>query len=108
MAKWTFRHGDVPISSVSCIPKGAKKIEFTDSFPVAFGEVTGHHHSLYPTKKKDMKVYKKDNVYFVHCLVEVPLRHQEHKEIFIPPGFWKFGREVERDPFLDNISQVAD
>ena len=108
MTNWLARHGDIPVFSVGSIPKDAEGIKFDGSFPVAFGEVTFHHHSLFPTRDTDMKVYKKDNVYFVHCLVDVPLRHQEHKEIVIPKGFWGFGREVQRDPFLDSISKVKD
>lgn len=108
MTQWFARHGDIPIFSVDSIPKDAEKIKFDGSFPIAFGEVTGHHHSLFPVKSKDMKVFKKNNVYFIQCIVDVPLRHQEHKEIVIPKGIWKFGREVQRDPFMDTLSKTQD
>ena len=79
-------------------------METKEELTVALGESTGHHHTLYGS----VKTLQKDGVYFAYLKEETPLRHQEHKEIVIPKGFQMFGREVERDPFLDAISKVQD
>lgn len=102
-----YRHGDVTLHSVGSIPKEAVEIQHDGSFTIALGESTGHHHTLYATKEQ-MKVYKVGNTYFIKTEVEVPLRHQEHKEIMIPVGTWGVGFEEERDPFLDAIRRVQD
>lgn len=99
---WIARQGDVPIFSVERMPEGTT-IQ-ADELTVALGEVTGHHHTLYGP----LNTMQKDGVHFAELHQNTPLRHQEHKEIVIPKGFMMFGREVERDPFLDTISKVQD
>ena len=103
-----IRHGDVPFHRIESIPSEAEKIESGMTFTVAFGEATLHHHTLYPTKKEDMEVYKLGNTYIVNLSVDVPLRHQEHKEIVVPAGIWTVGFEEEYDPFMKNIRKVID
>lgn len=102
MTKWIARHGDVPAFKITQ-PKKAnlkKKSQVT----VALGESTGHHHTLYADLEHDIV----DGVHVVNLTTNTPLRHQQHKEIEIPKGFYAFGREVEYDPFLRTISQVQD
>ena len=101
-----MRQGDVLIVPISALPEG-ESLTHDGTFTIALGEVTGHHHTLY-AKKGDMEVRKIGNTCFVEMKVDVPLRHQEHKEIVIPRGLWAFGFETERDPFLDSIRQVQD
>ena len=99
-----IRQGDVLFYPISSLPKG--KIENMKECTVAVGEATGHHHTIYA--KKDMKVLKVDNRYFIQTEVDVPLRHQEHEEVIIPKGIWSVGWEIERDPFKDQMRKTQD
>lgn len=103
----TVRHGDVPLHKISKVPKGAEKLEHDGQFTLAWGEVTGHHHTLY-AKKEDMEVYKVGNTFIVDLKVDVPLRHQEHKELIVPAGIWTVGFEEEYDPYLKRMNRVID
>jgi len=102
------RHGDVPLHKIVSVPTGAEKIEHDGSFTLAYGEVTGHHHTLYPEKKEDMTIYKLGNTFVVDLKVDTPLRHQEHEEIVVPKGIWTVGMEEEYDPFLKRLVRVID
>jgi hypothetical protein len=104
----TVRHGDVPLHRIDSLPKGAEKVEHDLSFTLAYGEVTGHHHTLYPAKKEDMEIYKMGSTYIVNLKVDVPLRHQEHKELIVPAGIWTVGMEEEYCPFMKRMNKVVD
>lgn len=104
----TVRHGDVPIHQLAEIPATAEKVEHNGKFTLAWGEVTGHHHTLYAKKKDDMDIYKIGETFFINLKVDVPLRHQEHKEIVIPAGIYGVGMETEYDPYLKRLTRVID
>lgn len=75
----------------SSIPKNAKRVTVR---PLAFGEKTGHHHSLMveePARIEDqVEMYEKDGETFVRVTGEgVRLMHQEHKSHAIPAGDYR-------------------
>lgn len=86
----TFRQGDVMMRT-QAIPADAKRIEVR---PLAYGEKTGHHHSLAvaePLAIEDcVEMFEKDGQIFVRIKDEgVALTHQEHKSHAIPAGDYK-------------------
>ena|ERR1700683_3412724 len=84
------------------IPAGAKKIPLR---PLALGEKTGHHHSLYMEPggvalEEAAEMYElttDDGVkHFLRITVEgVSLQHQEHKTHTIPPGEYEVTIQTE-------------
>ena len=101
------RHGDVPLHKIASVPKDAEKLKHEGSFTLAYGEVTGHHHTLYAAKE-DMTIYKIGDTFVVDLKVDTPLRHQEHEEIIVPKGIWTVGMEEEYDPYLKRMNRVID
>lgn len=101
-----IRHGDVifrPIDKPN--GKAEKKKEYT----VAYGEVTGHHHTLYPMSAGAFLSLFQDGEKRVIDLKESwSLRHQEHDELIIPPGTYEIGIEREYDPFEKAMKKVVD
>lgn len=102
------RHGDVPLHRLADLPVGATKLKHDGSFTLALGEVTGHHHTLYPSSVKDMEVYKVGETFIVHLKVDTPLRHQEHHEVIVPAGIWSVGMEQQYDPFTRRMARTID
>ena len=103
-----FRHGDVLLTSIDAIPKGAKK---SASKTLAEGEVTGHHHTF---TKGGVTLYTPstrsgDALKYVHVTSKTAsLTHQEHKKLEIPQGQYKMTIEREYNPMDKVIRQVMD
>jgi hypothetical protein len=86
----------------SMIPKAAKKIALR---PLALGEKTGHHHSLYvepggvalEDAAELFEVTTHDGVkHFLRISAEgVSLQHQEHKTHAVPPGEYEVVIQTE-------------
>ena len=84
------------------IPKAAKKIALR---PLALGEKTGHHHSLYiepggvaiEEAAELFEVTTEDGVkHFLRITGEgVSLQHQEHKTHSVPPGEYEVVIQTE-------------
>lgn len=104
-----FHHqGDVP-----CYPHKGKvsgeKVKHDGKLTLALGEATGHHHTVYVPKIEDMEAYKTANGGWILKLrTEGIIRHQEHKEIVLPPGTYRVGREREMDWFQKAVRKVVD
>jgi hypothetical protein len=86
---------------ISKIPATAKRIPLR---PLALGEVTGHHHSLYAegsTAVEDLaemfEVETRDGVkHYLRVTGEgVSLQHQEHKTHLVPPGEYEITIQQE-------------
>jgi len=111
MAKQMFRQGDVLIERVSAPELGAKVKRDKGRAVLAYGEVTGHAHAI---AAKGAELYESATetesleVRFLRVLAEggVPLRHEEHATIEIPPGDYRITRQREYAP--DAIRNVAD
>lgn len=101
-----IRHGDVILRPVTAA-QGKK--EEVDEYTLAYGEVTGHHHTLYPlTEGALLMLYKDGDKRFLDLAEPWALRHQEHREIVVPPGLYEIGIEREYDPFERMMRKVVD
>lgn len=81
--------GDVPIIKIAKLSDNAKK---TNNRTVAYGEVTGHHHTIYgecevyETKREiEGQLFPGLEVVVTET---VELRHQEHDTIEMIPGIY--------------------
>ena len=82
-----YRHGDVLITKVSDIPKGAKKK--VDNV-IVYGESTGHAHRLIGGE-----IFTKGNAMFLKVTKKGKLVHEEHKTIELPKGLYAVIRQRE-------------
>jgi len=99
-----YRHGDLLIRQIDKIEKkGKKEKELT----IAYGEATGHHHTLYGSPQAIIEGFD-DKKYFRILGESVELRHQEHKTLKIEPGDYEITYEREYDYFEDEFKKVVD
>jgi hypothetical protein len=101
-----IRHGDVIlIPTEKPSGKGRELKEYT----LAYGEATGHSHHLtnmHPGVLLSLFEYGGKRI--IELEDEWSLRHEEHREIKIPPGCYEIGIEREYDPFQDILREVRD
>ena len=101
-------HGDVILNQVESIPTEAQPKE--DSV-LQEGEHTGHAHRLSATTETETQpyqIYEQDGNLWVDIKETTALRHEEHKEIMLAPGFYRVGIVREFDPFEEIIREVTD
>ncbi len=70
---------------------------------LAYGEATGHHHSL---SAKVANLTERDGKRYLRVLADSPLEHQEHDPILVPKGTYLVVRQVEYAP--EAIRNVQD
>lgn len=105
--KQSYRHGDVDIIAISK-PSNLKEVEFTGEYVLAYGEVTGHTHRLVAIKDA-VKMYKNEQGELIlEVLGEAMLKHEEHKQIDLTPGWYKVGNEREYDWWSLSTRKVID
>lgn len=107
MASWAVRQGDVWVEKVDpqkaaevlAVIK-AQKVEPTKSTVegrtvLAYGEVTGHHHSLETETAHRFEIGG-----MVWLVVDQPtvLEHQEHGPIQLEPGLYEIGIQRQYEP----------
>lgn len=107
--KAPIRQGDVLLVPVDKLPVGqiVKHSELT----LAYGEATGHHHTLYQNADDIRSVVEEviiNGKRFIQLDTEWLLRHQEHKEIRVPPSTYEIIIEREYDPFEQMLKKVVD
>lgn len=102
-----YRHGDVDIREVkeSEVPKNLKKL---DTLTLAFGEATGHHHTLVAEPMRAVVFEDEKGQKWVRLDDKAELTHQEHKTLTIEKGWYLIQIEQEFDPFKDAIQKVRD
>lgn len=92
--------GDVILTKVDALPKNAQPKEGTT---VAYGEVTGHHHTF--TNGQLFQVPTGDQ----YVVLDEPatLTHQEHADQVIQKGIYKV--EIQREfDLVEGVRQVLD
>lgn len=103
------RQGDVFLQA-SQIPTSAQPIEMKGRVVLALGEVTGHAHAFYSDRVRFFRESGSDGVARSFIRVEggdpVPLQHEEHGSIAVPPGEYEVRVQSEYDP--GEIRQVMD
>ena len=104
-----FKHqGDVTIHPYKGSVKG-KELTHNGSYTLAYGEKTGHHHTIAVENPKAMTVQELPNGYVLLTLTEPgTITHQEHLQITVAPGTYRVGHEREKDWFSLTTRQVID
>jgi hypothetical protein len=104
--KTIIRHGDVILIPAN---KELEKTELKKENTIAYGEATGHHHTIYAKDSASgSKVIEFDGKKYLHLFGTCELKHQEHDPIKLPSGVYEIKIERERDPFLNEIKKVVD
>jgi hypothetical protein len=100
-----FRQGDVLIERIERIPVAAVKQPARERIILAYGEATGHHHSLDIGAADWWKLGEEQ---FLDVAGPAPAKvvHQEHHEIELPAGRYRVTRQREYSP--ERIRNVAD
>lgn len=105
-----YRHGDVIIRPItedaykSMVSSQVKKVGST----IAYGEVTGHHHTLANNKAQLLMDPKTRVVTAFKTEQTTKLNHQEHDTINIPKGYYTVSFEREQQPLEQTARQVYD
>lgn len=97
----SIRQGDVILVPVKEIPKSRDVGHLT----LAYGESTGHHHTVYG----NATFFRPDDMPaggYLEVQETSELRHQEHDTVTIPPGLYVVGVQVEDK--AEAIERVAD
>jgi len=100
-----LRQGDVFVESIKSIPAGAKRQENKGKIILAWGEATGHHHSIEVTEATESFVDEAGMLYLA-LKEDTVLTHQEHSEIGISKGFYRVTIQREYSP--EEIRRVLD
>lgn len=93
--------GDVLFTRVEVLPEGAEKRE---TRTVAYGEATGHHHTL----TEPAEVWVLGGKQWVVVPDDAVVEHQEHAPFVLTPGVYKVDLQVQADPFTGIPRRVAD
>jgi len=104
-----FRQGDVYFVKIdNCIKEGYIKVEpKNNSLILAYGEVTGHHHSISLLDYPDVELFEnKDGDMLLNVLNTAVLTHQEHTAIDLAPGKYEVYIQEEYDP--EGMRKVQD
>lgn len=101
-------HGDVVIQRIEKLPDGFSTYEKQEDNALAYGEATGHVHLLEGGKVDVRKIPSHAFNKIVEIAETAVLKHQEHKQITLPPGVYKTWGQEEYDPFGKKLRQVAD
>jgi len=101
-----YRHGDVLLRRVER-PKDVKiEKENVKKHTIAFGEATGHHHTIYAEKINALSGF--DERKYVEIVGKATLKHQEHKALSIDSGTYEIVIEHEHDYFSEETRRVVD
>jgi len=102
-----YRQGDVlliPINDAGVGASSSLKVKPVNGrIILAFGEATGHHHSL---KANVGSLFERDQKRYLRMDIEAPLEHQEHGAILIPRGTYQVIIQREYSP--EAIRNVQD
>lgn len=110
-----YRQGDVLLVRVDDLPQGMRDATADDRIVLAYGEVTGHAHAVYPEikvidgeRKKVLpaKLWDAGAERYLQVLEKTALEHEEHASIELPVGNYKVIQQREYDPQMNRL--VAD
>lgn len=98
----TYRQGDVLIRAIANIPEGLTEVPRDQGRVVlAYGEVTGHAHAITDPAVQMLAADVNDLTRaFLNIEAEtaVPLEHEEHHTLLLPPGLYEVRRQREYAP----------
>jgi hypothetical protein len=97
-----YRHGDVMLQRIDRLPSHAqRRIGAT----LAHGEVTGHSHRF--AQSQTVQLWERDGNLFLEVKpANAALVHEEHRQIDIPQGFYRYWKQREYRP--DAFVEVED
>lgn len=100
-----YRHGDVGLVKAA-IPAEAKS---TNKKTLAYGEKTGHHHSVAEADIEGAEIFEAGDQMFLRVTAEggISITHQEHGPIQVAPGDYevRIAREYDEE---EDWRRVAD
>lgn len=99
-------HGDVIVLRDK-IPSDFESWPMVEDSCLAYGEATGHAHKIFGGDF-DLRENPKTKGRHLRVVKECYLRHQEHREISIPPGDYRIGIQREYDPYEKLTRRVED
>ena len=108
-----FRQGDVFLERVDVLPQaGLTEVKAGGRVVLAYGEVTGHAHAIYPEAGVlPAKLWDAGAERFLQVIQSTTLEHEEHGPIALTPGVYrvsKFGAGTQREYSPEEIRSVAD
>lgn len=108
-----FRQGDVLIERVKAMPDVAMtEIKTQGRVVLAYGEVTGHAHAIYPEAGVlPAKLWDAGAERFLQVMEKTAIQHEEHARIALEPGIYrvsKFGEGTQRSYSPEAIRTIAD
>lgn len=101
-----IQQGDVIFKSIDTLPESAK-LDKKFKGVVQEGEHTGHAHRLHGNDFA-MFIDPESLERFLELSMPTPIRHEEHKEIILPPGRYKIGIVREYDHLKEEARAVLD
>jgi hypothetical protein len=90
-----YRQGDVFLRQVEQLPLEAREASGTARIVLAYGEATGHSHSV---SVQEAKLYNLQDQHFLVVATTAKLVHEEHETIPLPAGVYKVVRQREYAP----------
>jgi hypothetical protein len=109
MKKQLSRQGDVIIERIDEIPAPAKRVKLKrgQRIILAYGEATGHHHSL-DLKDADWWKHADDanGDQYLNVKTSAVVTHQEHAPVALPAGKYRVIQQREYSP--EEIRRVRD
>jgi len=97
------RQGDVLLVPVTAIPEGRSAAPVDGRLILAYGEATGHHHSV---ASRDAAVVEAAEGVFLRIMAPTTLEHPEHAPIWLEPGAYRVVTQREYSP--QEIVRVRD
>lgn len=107
MNNFVAHQGDISFNKFEGELKGNKE-KHNGSIIIAFGEATGHNHTLTVERPQDLEIIKVADGYIFKLESEGIIKHQEHLPIRLSPGTYRSGREREMDWFSMVPRKVID
>ncbi len=99
-----FRQGDVYLVEIEKLPPGSQHKPHSDRIVLAYGEATGHTHSV---SALDARFYDNEGQDYLVIDDIAQLIHEEHSTIVLPAGVYKVVRQREYEP-ITGMQYVGD
>ncbi len=90
-----FRQGDVFLIEIERLPEDASEEIHSERIVLAYGEATGHSHSV---SNMDAKLYHSAGERYLVVEAAAKLVHEEHEAIALAGGVYKVVRQREFTP----------
>lgn len=99
-----WRQGDIVISRISKLPKGA--VEIKHDGVLAYGEATGHRHRIAEGRVRFFRSGA-ENLFEVMSASAL-LTHEGHLDHRLPRGKYRWNQQREADWMTETTRNVAD